>query len=696
MTVAVRVLGPLQVVINGVDVTPPAPKERSLLAMLVLNRGRVVSADHLIEELWPTLGADRGRRVLQVRVTALRKLLREADASLMVEFVAGGYLLALAPEDIDEHHFFTLVERARGLSEAGDPAGASAIFREALALWRGEALADVQGCVSLEAEAARLGEARLGAIEDRIDADLAAGCHQRVVSELDALVAVHPLRERLWGQRVLALYRCERQAEALRACASIRRRLVDEIGVAPGPLLQALEAAILEQRGELDWTRVTERRRASPSRSAARPEPRPQVRYARTDDGVNLAYQVAGDGPIDLIVIPGFVSHLDVWWESWSGRLVRRLASFSRLILFDKRGMGLSDRPPHSDLEHWMEDTRVVLDAVGSERAAVLGMSAGGAVGVLFAATYPERTRSLVLYGASARYLRDDDYPIGMAPEDVAAHVKECESEWGTGLWFEAFCPSSSGDPLLKEQFAHFQRMAASPGAAAAYLRALLHMDVRHALPMVSAPTLVLHATRDRTDPIERARYMAERIPNATLVELDSADHLIWFSDAIDVMTDEIQDFVTGAAPNREISRVLATVVFIDAVDDEHKVRELVGRFRGRTVKRTEEGILATFDGPARAIRCASTIVGELCSAGLDARAGLHSGECDSAGDDIGGIAVQIARGVVDLARPGEVLVSQTVRDLVTGSAITFNGRGCRALDAIPGKWRLYAVATTE
>jgi hypothetical protein len=221
-------------------------------------------------------------------------------------------------------------------------------------------------------------------------------------------------------------------------------------------------------------------------------------------------------------------------------------------------------------------------------------------------------------------------------------------------------------------------------------------MDVRHALPMISAPTLVLHATRDRTDPIERARYMAERIPNATLVELDSADHLIWFSDAIDVMTDEIQDFVTGAAPTREISRVLATVVFIDAVDGEPRVRELVDRFRGRTVKRAEEGILATFDGPARAIRCASTIVSELCSVGLDARAGLHSGECDSAGDDIGGIAVQIARGVVDLARPGEVLVSQTVRDLVTGSAITFNGRGCRVLDAIPGKWHLYAVATTE
>ncbi|MEP6660951.1 MAG: alpha/beta fold hydrolase [Acidimicrobiales bacterium] len=694
MTVAVRVLGPLQVVINGVDVTPHAPKERALLAMLVLNRGRVLSADHLIDELWPSLTADRGRRVLQVRVTELRKLFKEADAPINVEFVAGGYLLAVVPEDIDEHQFFSLVERARRSSEARDHAGASAAFREALLLWRGDALADVRGGVSLDAEASRLRDARLSAIEDRIDADLAMGCHQRVVSELDALVALHPLRERLWGQRVLALYRCARQAEALRACASIRRRLIDEIGVAPGPLLQALETAVLEQRRELDWSVVAERRKPS-SLQVPRESP-PPIHYARSEDGVNLAYQVAGDGPIDLILIPGFVSHLDVWWEAWSGRLVRRLASFSRLILFDKRGTGLSDRPPHSDLEQWMEDTRVVLDAVGSERAAVLGMSGGGAVAVLFAATYPERTRSLVLYGTTARYLRDEDYPIGMAPEQVDAEVKECESGWGTGIWFEDFCPSSSGDPVIKENFARFQRMAASPGAAAAYLRALLHMDVRHALPMISAPTLVLHATRDRTDPIERARYMAERIPDATLVELDSADHLIWFSDAIDVMTDEIQDFVTGAAPNREISRVLATVVFIDGVDDERKARELVDRFRGRTVRCTEEGILATFDGPARAIRCASTIVSDLRSAGLQARAGLHSGECESAGEDILGVAVEIARRVVDLAKPGEVLVSQTVRDLVTGAAITFDGRGCHALEAIPGKWRIYAVATTE
>jgi pimeloyl-ACP methyl ester carboxylesterase len=458
----------------------------------------------------------------------------------------------------------------------------------------------------------------------------------------------------------------------------------------------------------------TEAGRPSRAPPPAAPDVPPRVRYAKTDDGVKIAYQAAGDGPIDLIVVPGFTSHLDVWWEPWSERLAHRLASFSRLILFDKRGMGLSDRPPHSDIEHWMEDTRVVLDAVGSERAAVLGMSAGGTVAVLFAATYPERTRSLVLYGVEARYLRADDYPIGLAPEEVEPLAEFVEAKWGTGVSFEDFCPSAADDPVLLEHYARFQRISASPGAAGAYLRALVQMDVRHALPMVRAPTLILHATRDRTDPIEAARYMAERIPNATLVELDSADHLIWLSDALDMMTNEIQDFVTGTAPNREISRVLATVLLVDAVDrpprttvrghPKHmglpvdaggKARQIIDRFRGRTVRHTQEGILATFDGPARAIRCASAIVGDLCSAGLDMRAGLHSGECDVTGDGIGGAAVHIARRVADAAQPEEILVSQTVKDLVTGSTITFDSRGSYAVEGVPGEWQVYAVTGT-
>ena len=254
MDVAVRVLGPLEVVIDGVDVTPPAPKERALLALLVIRRGRVVGADRLMEELWPELPADRARRVLQVRVAAVRKLLGTADAAGLLELVAPGYRLAIADDVVDEHHFFELVEQARGRAAVGDPAQASAMLREALSLWRGVPLADVQACVRVEAEAARLAEARLGAIEDRIDADLACGRHLAVACELDALVVSHPLRERLWNQRILALYRSGRQAEALRACTVVRDRLHTELGVEPGPALRALEAAVLEQRAELDWS----------------------------------------------------------------------------------------------------------------------------------------------------------------------------------------------------------------------------------------------------------------------------------------------------------------------------------------------------------------------------------------------------------------------------------------------------------
>ncbi len=724
MDVAVRVLGPLEVVINGVDVTPPAPKERALLALLVIRRGRVVGADRLMEELWPTLAADRARRVLQVRVAAVRKLLGTAHAAQLLKLVSPGYLLAIADDDVDEHRFFELVEQARGRAAVGDPAGASAMLRVALGLWRGEPLADVQTCVRLEAEAARLDEARSGAIEDRIDADLACGRHQAVACELVAMVVTDPLRERLWGQRILALYRCGRQEEALRACALVRHRLFEELGVEPGSALCVLEAAVLEHRSELEWSAVpgaaSSVRRPPPSgltSSGARSDHRarlsrravpsiPEIHYARTEDGVNLAYQVVGDGSFDLIVVPGYVSHLDTWWEACSGRFVRRLASFSRVILFDKRGMGLSDRPPEVDVEQWVEDTRVVLDAVGSDQAAMLGVTAGGLIAILFAATYPARVRALVLYGAFARQLRDEDhYPIGLRPEDVDAHVAYTEPRWGSGVGLRLYCPSASDDPAAREQLGRFQRASASPGAATAYLRTLAQIDVRHALPMVEAPTLVLHARRDRVISIELARYMAERIPNATLVELDSADHLIWFSDALEVMTDEIQDFLIGAVPDREIPRVLTTVVFIDGLHPgprplahagaDAKARQLIERFRGCTVRHDGGGILATFDGPARAIRCASEVVAHLRPTGVDARAGVHSGECDATSEDIGGVAVDIARGVADVARPGEVLVSQTVRDLVLGSAIAFRRPSVHQLRGVPRTWRLYAVTGT-
>ncbi len=347
-----------------------------------------------------------------------------------------------------------------------------------------------------------------------------------------------------------------------------------------------------------------------------------------------------------------------------------------------------------------------MLDEVGSERAAVLGVAAGGLIAIPFAATYPARVRALVLYGAFARQTcAGSDYPIGLRPEDVDAHIAYTEPRWGSGVGLRLYCPSACDDPVAREQLGRFQRASASPGAAAEYLRSVAQIDVRRALPMVDAPTLVLHASRDRVIPIELAHYMAERIPDATLAEVDSADHLIWFSDAAEAVADQIQDFLVGAVPNREIRRVLATVVFIVGLHPRPQSltgagayaesRTVIGRFRGRIVRHDSGGILATFDGPARAIRCASELVAHLWPTELSVRVGVHSGECDATSTGISGVAVDIARGVADIARPGEVLVSQTVRDLVLGSTITFREPCAHQLRDVPGRWRVYAVAAT-
>ncbi len=689
-------LGPLHLEIDGIDLTPSAPKERALLAMLLLDHGHAVSVDRLVEELWPKLDADRARRVLQVRAASIRKSLRDARAPAVLEFVNGAYRLTVAPELVDVDCFFALVEQARTKSRGGDPSSAARLLTEALGLWRGPALTDVRGGSSLDAEAARLDEAHLDAIEDRIDAELACGRHRELLPELDGLVAVHPLRERLWGQRVLALYRDGRQTEALQACAAIRRRLADDWGVDPGPALRALETAVLEQRPDLDSAAATEPGQPwLPQRSSV--DHMPTVHYAKAKDGVNLAYQVTGSGPTDLIIIPGYVSHLETWWEAWSGRLVRKLASFSRLIIFDKRGTGLSDRPERLELEEWVEDVAVVLDAVGSERAAVFGVSAGSPIAILFAATYPERTRALILYGGYARILWDDDYEIGKDPEALNAGIESIESEWGSDSALERWCPSARGDPIARAQFGRYQRISASPGSATAYLRAVTSVDVRHALPMVSAPTLVLHAARDLRTPIAFARYMAERIPDATLVELDSSDHLIWFSDALDAMTDGMQDFLIGANPAPEVNRVLATVLVVEPLDDARPLAagvgcELVERFRGKAVPHGPTQIVATFDGPGRAIRCGVAIIQDLRSRGLDARGGVHSGECEVTNGQTGGIAVAIAERVCALAHSGELLVTQTARDVVYGSTITFSDPRSDHLDGLPLDWRVFAV----
>jgi len=434
----------------------------------------------------------------------------------------------------------------------------------------------------------------------------------------------------------------------------------------------------------------------------------PQTRYAKSGD-VHIAYQVVGDGPFDLVFVPGWVSHLEVAWEEPSlARFYNRLASFSRLILFDKRGTGLSDRVSVKEvptLEQRMDDVRAVMDAVGSERAALMGASEGGPMSVLFAATYPQRTSALVLYGTMARR-----FELRPTDEQLQPVFDAMERTWGqamdTGLW----APSRAHDQQFKEWLARLGRLGASPGAAAALIRMMIQMDVGHVLSAIRVPTLVIHRTGDRAVAVDLGKRLAEQIPGAKYAELPGDDHLPWVGDA-DAILDEIEEFLTGVRPAPEPDRVLATVLFTDIVGSteraaelgDHRWRDLLDSyyslarkelafFRGREVKTTGDGFLATFDGPARGIRCACAISDSARPLGIEVRAGLHTGECEIMGEDIGGIAVHIGARVAAQAGSGEVLVSSTVKDLVAGSGLRFEDRGAHALKGVPEEWRLFAV----
>ena len=441
---------------------------------------------------------------------------------------------------------------------------------------------------------------------------------------------------------------------------------------------------------------------------------RPVTRYARSGE-VNIAYQVVGEGPLDLVFVSGWVSNLDLMWEEPSfARFLRRLASFSRLILFDKRGTGLSDRVPDDDLptlEARMDDVRAVLDAVGAERAALLGHSDGGPMCLLFAATYPERTVALVLIGTYARRLVGDGYPFGAAPQAYEAFLQEIADGWGGPVGLEGRAPSLIDDQRFRTWWSDYLRMSASPGAALALTRMNGDIDVRPALETIAVPTLVVHRTGDRSLPVEGARYLADRIRGATLAELPGDDHLPFVGDQ-DAILDEIEEFLTGVRRSVETDRVLATVLFTDIVgstkravqlgdrewrdllDSHHRaVRRELDRWRGTEVDTAGDGFLATFDGPARAIRCACAIRDAVRGLGLEIRAGLHTGECEVHGETVAGIAVHIGARVAALAGPGEVLVSSTVKDLVAGSGIEFDEHGEYELKGVPGRWRLYSVA---
>jgi class 3 adenylate cyclase len=431
----------------------------------------------------------------------------------------------------------------------------------------------------------------------------------------------------------------------------------------------------------------------------------PGTRYALSGD-VSIAYQIIGNGPIDLIIVPGLVSHIEFAHESPGyTAFLRRLSTFARVITFDKRGQGLSDRIADApSLEIRMDDVRAVMDAVGSKQAAIMGFSEGCAMSALFAATYPERVSKLLLFGGFA-------VPT-MLLDDIQKVVADRMKLWGTGVLIKTACPSQADNPEAVELTAKFERLSASPGGIRAITLLNAQIDVRPILPSIQVPTLVMHRRGDRQVPVDLGRKLAQQVPNSKLIEYDGIDHLFWVGD-VEPMLGDIKEFITGdrATASSNYERVLATVLFTDIVDstgnavavgdqtwrrllDSHDqmARQIVEKHRGNLIKTTGDGILATFDGPGRAVRCALAFSAAAKQIGLPLRAGLHTGEIELRDRDIGGVAVHTAARVMAQCQPNEVWVSRVVTDLVAGAGLAFSDRGSYDLKGLPGPWDLFAA----
>lgn len=432
-----------------------------------------------------------------------------------------------------------------------------------------------------------------------------------------------------------------------------------------------------------------------------------RTRYAKNGD-INVAYQVFGEGDVDLVFVPGFISHIENYWdEPRFAQWLRRLGSFSRVILFDKQGTGLSDRSSKlPGMDERMDDIGAVMDAAGVEQAAIFGISEGGSLATLFAASHPDRSQALILYGAFAQF--KSWFPTQEALEGLFQYI---DSAWGSGESLPMFAPTMKDDLAMKEWWGKFERLGASPGAAKTIMRMNSQIDITDILPSVKVPTLVIHRRDDVTVNVEGGRLLAERIPNAKYVELPGVDHLPAVGENPNRILDEMAQFLTGELRPIDTERILATILFTDIVDSTKRAIELgdrqwrdllerhhslvrgeLKRFRGQEIDTAGDGFFATFDGPARGIRCACAIRDAVSSLGITIRAGLHTGECEVLGDKVSGIAVHIGARVMNKADTSEVLVSSTVKDLVAGSGLNFNDRGKYALKGIPGEWRLFLV----
>jgi len=725
MGIEFAILGPLEATQNEKPIALGGPRQRALLAVLLVHANEVMSAERLIDELWGPDAPAGAQHNLQVYVSGLRKALEPerapgAPAEVLVTRTPG-YVMRVDAEEFDRLRFERLVAEGRQALSEEDPAGAAKQLCQALDLWRGPALVDFAYEAFAQAEAARLEELRVTALEDRIQAELALGRNSELIGELEVLARANPLRERLWAHWMLALYRSGRQSEALRTYQELRAHLADELGITPSPELVALEEAIVLQKPELDWVPIatpprSRRRETDAYATTRRRVAVPLTRYARSSDA-DIAFHIQGADSPDLLMFSSAMLPIDAMFEEPSLiHFNNRLASFSRLIQFDQRGVGMSESfapssPP--TLEQWVHDAAAVMDAAGSERAAVLGPRDASLEAILLATTYPDRVSSLIIVNGTARASRADDYqfaaPQALLDRFVEVNMEPDAVEQGFDLLALA-APSVVGDDAFRAWWNRAGNRGASPTRARAIQAVHFRADVRPVLPLVQVPTLILHRRDDKMCRVAHGRYLAEHIPGAKYVELPGDDNLYWVGDT-DAMLDEIEEFVTGVRPGPTADRVLATVLFTDIVGstrhiaevgerrwrdllDHHDlvVREQLERFRGREVKMTGDGVLATFDGPARAVLCGCAIRDATAQLDLEIRAGIHIGEVEVRGEDIGGMAVHIAARIEALAEPGEVLVSRTVVDLIVGSGIQTTDRGERVLEGVPGDWRLFAV----
>lgn len=659
-------------------------KAQALLAYLALHPGKVISREKLTALLWGGSSDEQARHSLSQALFGLKKVLAGAADCLLTN----GKTVTLDPVkvEVDVHSLESAVANATAES-----------LEQAVTLYKGDLLEGINVSEPpfeewLLVERERLRELTLDALSKLLEMQRDANDVERAIQTALQLLALDPMRESV-HRALMELYaRQGRRAAVLsqyRRCVKI---LQQDLGVEPEPATVALYKEIVGRT--FSEPRQVEGHRAPDRAATVGVAKVPKTRYTKSGD-VNIAYQVIGSGPPDLVLVPGWISNVEIFWEQPRvARFFERLASFSRLILLDKRGTGLSDRVPLEalpTLEQQMEDLRRVMDAAGCERAVLVGYSESGPMCAMFAATYPERTAALVMINSFAGGMKGPDFPWGISADDQARLIQAIRQNWGGPIGVKFWAPSMADDPMYRDWWARFLRMSASPSAAEVLAGICPAIDARHVLTAITVPTLVLHAVGDKVLDVHLGRDIAARIPHAQYIELPGTDHDPWLSDA-DAIVEEIQRFITAAQPGvQEPDRLLVTMLCVELMRGEPsgngpgaqngtRYNELarleIVRFRGRLLEAEGGTVLAAFDGPARATHCAYAVVEKARGVGISTRAGLHTGECEVWHDGLRGAAVETVRRVVASAEAGQVVASGTVKDLVALSGIEFEATG--------------------